>query len=606
MIITIRFRSMKNPEHYQVFLDTIGIPLLGGPVVQPEQLPTIAAIPPLRKHYADMVKMLHEMDQETLGRAADPGEMLDLGREVSTLLPASARHGIVTAVQKAQREQRHLRIIIDVSHELAQLLAVPWELLVLPLRGERAFEAIGDDFLLHQPMVSITRQMHGVGQHTEPSIQQPLSVQAVLAMPHAVEPIDYDTTYQALEQVLSLDGAHACWYAGSGTLQVLQERLQHNDPQIMHILCHGRESQVANGVRHDLLFTHADGGIQRVSGFDLAPILSWKQSVQLVILHICHSGTLSTADRTPENVALALVRQGIPAVIAMQEEIAQDASACFVRALYRELGKGCTLHDALARARNAMMSIPQSLDWSMPVLYQGSGAAEVTTWYTRLADRLDAAIHEPIVTRTVRGMVLAWALLLLTVGIIRWLMLPIHGAPDLQQLVRPLAAWICAGLVVPALIASGQRGLQERHDLAPALRRAANASQWAGAYLGYAIGELLGMALWVSLWVLGIFDVLPNSVSLWALFAGMLLAAGVSYVISRSQWRSALAIAPVNAELFDHTTIAIILIAALLILCVPLLVFRIPGSPFPGFVQQPFAALGLAGALVSLVFSLSK
>lgn len=604
--LTIRFRPTKNPEHYQVFLDTIGMPLLGGPAVTPEQLPTIDALQPLRTKYAALVDMLHALDQYGLGAAADPGEMLALGREVAGLLPASARKGIVEALQKAQREQRYLRLVIDVDHEMAQLLAVPWELLVLPLRGERAFEAIGDDFVLHQPMVGITRQMHGVGQHTEPRIQQPLSVQAFLAMPHNGEPIAYEMTYQALEHVLSPDAARACWYAGPGTLQALQERLQQCDPQIVHILCHGCESPVASGVRYNLLFTHIDGGIQRVSAFDLAPILSWKQSIQLVILHICHSGTLSTADRTPENVALALVRQGIPAVVAMQGEVGQEAIGHFVSTLYRELGKGSALDYALAIARNAMMSIPHSLDWSLPVLYQGSGAAEVSTWYTRLADRLESAMHEPVVTRTVRGMVLAWALILLTVGLIRWLLLPIPCAPDLQQLVLPLAVWIGAGLLVPALIASGQRGLQERHDLAPALRRAAYASQWAGAYLGYALGGLLGMLLWVSMWVLGIFDLLPDIVRLWALGAAMFLAAGISYIISRSQWRSALAIAPVNAELFDRSTIAIILIAALIILCIPLLVFGIPSSPFPWFVQQPFAALGLAAALISFVFGLGR
>ncbi|MEI6777799.1 MAG: CHAT domain-containing protein [Chloroflexales bacterium] len=617
--LRIQILPSKHPERFQVSLNMPGIPLLGGPALRPNTLMTGDDIRPLRLAYEQQIAMIHEM--EVVGvpvHPADPAQLRQLGRRVVNLLPTMARQGIVVALRRSQRHRCRLRIEIETTAETRIFLAVPWELMVLPITGEGDLGVGGEDFLLQDATVSLVRQVRGAGLQTMPYLTQPLAVQAFLAAPLDGCPIESATTHAALEQVLSPAVAATSWYSGSGTLSAIQERLRASSPQILHLLCHGEESPTGYGTRHDLIFTHRDGFVQRVSAFDLVPLLSLAPQLQIVVLQACHSGSLprtgatdDTANqvegerRTIESIALTLVRQGIPAVIAMQGEIGQEAAGTFVQVLYEEFARGSSLDRAVAASRTAMRAAQGWVDWSIPVVYQGSGQTEVATWYTQVADRIDAAIREPVATRTFRGALLAWALVLLAGGVSRWLIGPISAGADLAALARPLGAWIGVGLVGPAIIATAQRGARGRDDLSLPVLRAARYAQWGGAYLGYALSGLLGLFGWVSLWALGLLALLPVPLPL-VLFIGVLLGAlGGSYVIARSQWRSCLSIAPVDDSIYTRSGVAIIIVAALIMIAVPLVVFILPNSPFGWLLRAEPAALALVGVIISFVLGAS-
>lgn len=617
--LRIQILPSKHPERFQVSLDMRGVPLLGGPALRPNTLMTGDDIRPLRLAYEQQIAMLHEL--EVIGvptRPADPAQLRQLGRRVVNLLPTMARQGIVVALRRAQRHRCHLRIVIETTTETRIFLAVPWELLVLPITGEGDLGAGGGDFLLQNATVSMVRQVRGAGQQTTPQLLQPLAVQAFLAEPLDGIPIESATTRASLDRALSPAVAAVSWYGGPGTLSAIQERLRANSPQILHFLCHGEESPTGYGTRHDLIFTHRDGFVQRVSAFDLAPLLSLAPQLQIVVLQACHSGTVPRTGatdeidnqaegerRTIESIALTLVRQGVPAVIAMQGEVGQESAGIFVQVLYEEFARGSSLDRAVAASRAAMRAAQGGVDWSLPVVYQGSRSAEVATWYTRVADRIDAAIREPVATRTFRGALLAWVLILLTGGVSRWLIGPIGIGADLAALVRPLGAWIGVGLIGPAIIATAQRGTRGRDDLPIPVLRAARYAQWGGAYLGYALSGLFGLSGWVSLWALGLLALLPVPLPL-VIFVGVLLGAlGFSYVIARSQWRSCLSIAPVDNSIYSRAGVAIIIVAALIMIGAPLAVFVLPDSPFGWLLSTEPAALALAGIIVSLVLGAS-
>ena len=616
---TLRIRILPSgrPEHYQVALDVPGIPLFGGPALRPEALLSAEEIRPLRATYETQIAAFHELEMIGVDTPpTEPMQLLQLGRRVAQLLPPSVRQGLVAAARRAQRRGHRLRIMLETTTETRAFLAVPWELLVLPIRGES--DAGGEDFLLQDATVSLIRQVRGAGQQTSPRLTQPLMMQAFLADPFGGMPIESATTRAALAQALSPAVAEAAWYAGPGTLAVIAERLRVTSPQLLHLLCHGEESGTGYGTRHDLIFTHEDGFIQRVSAFDLAPILSLAPQLQLVVLQACHSGTVPRASapdstatqsegerRTIESIALTLVRQGVPAVVAMQGEIGQEAAGAFVQVLYEELARGRGLDHAVAASRVAMRAVRGIVDWSLPVVYQGSGPVEVATWYTRLADRVDAALREPVAARTFRGTVLAWALMLLAGGVSRWLLIPAGVGADLAALIGPLMAWVGVGLVGPAVIATAQRGANGRDDLALPIRRAARYAQWGGAYLGYALGGLLGLSVWVALWALGVLALLPAPLPI-LIFVGVLLwALAFSYVIARSQWRSALAIVPVDASTYDRASLALLILASLVMIGAPLFVLTLPGSPFAWLLSTEPAALALAGVIISFVLAVS-
>jgi len=194
---------------------------------------------------------------------------------------------------------------------------------------------------------------------------------------------------------------------------------------------------------------------------------------------------------------------------------------------------------------------------------------------------------------------------LLAGGVSRWLLGPISAGADLAALARPLGAWIGVGLVGPAIIATAQRGARGRDDLPLPMLRAARYAQWGGAYLGYALSGLLGLSGWISLWALGVLALLPTPLPL-VIFVGVLLGAlGFSYVIARSQWRSCLSIAPVDDSTYTLSAVAIIMVAALIMIGAPLMVFVLPSSPFGWLLSAEPAALALAGIIVSFVLGAS-
>lgn len=605
--LRIAILPTKHPGRYQVSLEAPAIPLLGGPALRPESLISAEAIGPIRRAYEEQIALFHELEVAGMpAPAVDPQPLILLGRRVAALLPVSARQGIVAAVRRAQGRGRPLRILLEATAETRLFLSVPWELMVLPLKG--GADEGGEDFVLQDARISLIRQVRGAGQQTRPRLVRPLTVQAFLAQPRGGEPIDWASSYGALERALSPEAAAAAWFAGDGTLPALAKRLRAANPQILHILCHGQESQANHGTRHDLLFTHPDGFVQRVSAFELAPMLSLAPDLQVVVLQACHTGTTPSAAtdgegerRAVESIALALVREGVLAVVAMQGEVGQTAAGAFVEALYAVLADEGDLDRAVAAGRAAMRAVRGTADWSLPVVYQGSGPAETVTWYTRLADRMEAATRQPATARTLRGLFLAWGLVLLTGGIARWLLTPAALSADLAALTAPLAAWLGVGLVGPAIVATAQRGARGRDDLPAGVRRAARYAQWGGAYLGYALAGLLGLSVWVSLWALGLLAALPAALATF-LFVGVLLwALWCSYVVARSQWRSALAVAPVDTWSYTGLATAIILIAAAILLAAPLSVFVLPDA---WLLRAEPAALALAGAIISLVFGL--
>jgi CHAT domain len=602
-------------SYFQATLQQRGAVALGGPFRQQERFP-VADVELLRRSYTQQLQMMHEL--AAAGVPVPPPDMrrlIDLGRRVAAVLSATTCQGIVEAVQRAQRQRRGLRITLEVGADDAakRLLGIPWELMVLPLTRGAQLDTGGEGFLLLNADITLVRQVQGIGRNTTPQLTQPLKLQALVASPTDGRPIAVDATRAAIEQVLAPDTIQQCWYHGIDTLNALQERLCAACPQVLHLLCHGELSDTGQGFRSDLLFTHRDGYMRRVSAFDLAPALTLAPDLQLVVLQACHAGSVPTAIHMTaladgeaeriaiESIALTIVRQGVPAVVAMQGEVGQAAAAAFVQACYQVLGRGGSLDQAIAAGRIAMQVVDGLVDWSLPVVYQGSGRPDPHTWYTRLADHTDAALHDPSTRRSLRGGMVALALTLLVVGTLRWLLFAPPPPPTLDWLLTPLACWVFVGLVGPAVVAACHRGVRERHDLPSHIRRAAMRAQWMGAYLGYALGGALGLGLLVVLWAFGLLAVsaLP---SLALLLAGILLVAlFLSYAAARSQVRSALAIAPFAPGLFGWSALGLVLVAALLITAAPLGLLLLPDTPLAFLLNPAPSAFALALTLITAV-----
>lgn len=112
-----------------------------------------------------------------------------------------------------------------------------------------------------------------------------------------------------------------------------------------------------------LAFETASGDVRWVSGDDLSKLLH-RRGIQMAVLSACRSGLVG-GKSTFNSVAGALIKQHIPAVVAMQFSIKVEQAKQFVEFFYEALANERSLTEAVAEARLSMSTD----SWYRPVLY---------------------------------------------------------------------------------------------------------------------------------------------------------------------------------------------------------------------------------------------
>ncbi|NJP07804.1 MAG: CHAT domain-containing protein [Chloroflexaceae bacterium] len=544
----------------------------GGPLGADDFRIPAARLQHVRQDYHQQVEAWHQRPAELQGkRLPDPEKLLQLGNEVAALLPHDIRQRLGQAVQRARQHNRRLHIMLEVEPDAREALAVPWELLALPVTSS------APEFLLRDGRITLIRQVRAIGRNTPPTLSSPLSIQAFGASPAGAAPVDLALTGDAIKQLFGAD----CWYAGANTLAVMQQRLLQHNPQVIHLLCHGDQQSVGRGYRHDVLLQGDDGFVHRVNVWDLLSVFSLASAnIQVIVLQACHAGSAlpplhtGAAPTTPtqahdqreasEGIALTLLRQGIPVVVAMQGEVSQEAASTFVSGLYAALRQGKTIEAAVAAGRVNVAVSEAAADWSLPVLYQGSGEPDPDTWFSRLADRWHASIFDPGIRRSIRGWLVFIVIMLFGTGFLRWLAPIPTSQPPSDSVIGFLQCWTIMSLLTPLVVGTCHRGARRRDDIAAPVRRAAIGNQWTGAFVGHTLAGVTGMTLLLAAWTIGLFEWLPWL--FYPLCLGLLLvAAFVSYASAKAQGQSAIAQAATSPSLFDLPTFTLMIGGMLLV-----------------------------------------
>src|SRR3990172_1190293 len=86
------------------------------------------------------------------------------------------------------------------------------------------------------------------------------------------------------------------------------------------------------------------------------------------MLNACEGARTSPTDPFA-GVAATLIQQGIPAVVAMQFEITDDAAIQLAQEFYGSLADGYPAEAALSEARKAIFASGNKMEWGTPVLY---------------------------------------------------------------------------------------------------------------------------------------------------------------------------------------------------------------------------------------------
>lgn len=149
-------------------------------------------------------------------------------------------------------------------------------------------------------------------------------------------------------------------------LVALSRRLSRDACHALHFVGHGEfDHETQSG---ELIFEDERGRGRHVPADRIATILSGHRSLRLVVLNSCEGARASRTDPFA-GTAQALVRQGIPAVIAMQFEITDEAAITLAEAFYGSVAVGRPVDASLADARRAIYAEGNGVEWATPVLY---------------------------------------------------------------------------------------------------------------------------------------------------------------------------------------------------------------------------------------------
>lgn len=242
-----------------------------------------------------------------------------------------------------------------------ELALMPWELLF----DEQAGAFVG--LSRHTPIVRFL-EVNAPPQTL--TLEPPVNLLGVAASPADLETLDIDREKQRMAQALAgpIDaGLLTLTWLEPPTWPALQAALQADRWHVIHFIGHAefnRYDGTGEMALHD-----AAGLAARRSAMQLAHLLGDLHSLRLIVLNACQSAAGHAAGRF-SSMAGALVQRGLPAVVAMQYPVSDDAATEFSRAFYAALANFYPVDGAVAEARKAMnLAEPASVEWATPTLH---------------------------------------------------------------------------------------------------------------------------------------------------------------------------------------------------------------------------------------------
>ncbi|BAU11572.1 hypothetical protein LEP3755_20710 [Leptolyngbya sp. NIES-3755] len=316
---------------------------------------------------------MRSLGSSTAGTDALSPNLVELGQKLyNALFQGTIRDSWMTAQGIAQNRREGLRLRLGLKGD--RLPRLPWEVLYA---GARPL-ATGTDVVFSRyqanfaPMGTIL-QPHRPAIELDPS--QPLRILMVLAAPTDQEVLELRREANHLRDELLRDGQSD----GKIDLTILDQpgreeltqELEQGHYQVLHYAGHSNLG-LSGG---DLYLVSDRTGLTEVlSGDDLAGLLV-NNGVRMAVFNSCRGVYTATADPADEtessNLTDALLKRGIPAVLAMAERIPDDVALTLSRLFYRNLKQRYPIDLSLSRARQGLLSSYGSnqLYWALPILY---------------------------------------------------------------------------------------------------------------------------------------------------------------------------------------------------------------------------------------------
>ena len=311
------------------------------------------------------------------GEIASPN-LVALGREMyQELFKDTLRDSWNCAQGIAHNRGEILQLRLGVKNR--RLSSLPWEVLHA---GDRPL-ATGTDvvFSRYQPNTCLPKSTRIL------TSEQPLKILMAIAAPTDKDSLQLEKEFEALQQELEKNSGetqiHLDILRQPGREQLTQA-LEQGQYQVFHYAGHSNWGNFGGEI---CLVSNKTGLTETLSGQDLAGLLV-NNGIQMAVFNSCRGAYNHIVNPTDEgvelNLAEALVKRGIPAVLAMAERIPDEVALILTRLFYRNLNQGYSIDLSLSRARQGLISAYGShqLYWALPILY--------------LHEKFDAYLTKPV------------------------------------------------------------------------------------------------------------------------------------------------------------------------------------------------------------------
>lgn len=234
----------------------------------------------------------------------------------------------------------------------------------------------GREFIALRRATSIARAVAAQSASAALTNSLPLRVLVTISAPNGVDPLDGGSERAALEAALGpliVLGWVELQFAPDGRLETLRRLLRTGSDcrrpvHIWHFIGHGAYDHQTDS---STLIMETDARkVHRVGGDELGFLLRSYGPLSAVVLNSCH-GAHGSASWNTAVPGRALAAAGVPAVVAMQSTIRDDAAKIFSEELYGSLCDGRSIDAAVAEGRRRLFLSPGVVrtEWATPVLF---------------------------------------------------------------------------------------------------------------------------------------------------------------------------------------------------------------------------------------------
>ncbi len=288
------------------------------------------------------------------GRSVQANSIQDFGGKLfEAVFSGDIEHLFRSSLDTSFREGKGLRVRLRLPED-SELHMRPWEFL---------FDTESREFLAVREHTPLVRYLP-VAQPIPPiTVEGPLRVLVALSSPTDHPRLDiareWEILCHALEPSISAGQLVLRRVPGHCTFDNLRDSLRHFGAHIFHFVGHG--------IPGALVLEQESGKGLEMEATHLRSAFPSGALPRLIVLNAC-SGAI-TQDVPFSGLAQGFLRQGVPAVVAMQASITDDAAMIFTRYFYRDLVEIGAVDASLTEARLRMQGNGHPIEWGTPVLY---------------------------------------------------------------------------------------------------------------------------------------------------------------------------------------------------------------------------------------------